>query len=407
VSAHKLLLADDSITIQKVVQLTFIDEGIDVTSTGDGDAAFLRFVEENPDIVLADVHMPGLNGYELCRRIKQSERSVPVVLLVGTFEPFDSDMAHEAGADAFLTKPFQSIRQLVDVVSNLLKNGPGVETAAATPAAEQDESFIETREIPREETAQLGDSGMDDEMIETTPAASLLAYDPAANTPESVPVSTPAQDLPGSFAAPVEEEEYRPDLAETKELIPPFQAEQAAEPEPEPEPVPETLPEPEYEVVEEPAADAVETEGAYAAFSEAPAADIRDESAERYSGFEIARENLYQAPPATIPESSSYETRPRFELVPEPPAPPSSMMEPSVDDSNLLEIPGPFSSGRSVEPAVAEPAAAVSSNEVSPEFVEAVTQRVMEKTNDDFFKNLVREMVPQVVREFAEEKVTE
>jgi hypothetical protein len=240
---------------------------------------------------------------------------------------------------------------------------------------------------------------MDDEMIETTPAASLLAYDPAANTPESVPVSTPAQDLPGSFAPPVEEEEYRPDLAETKELIPPFQAEQAAEPEPEPEPAAETLPEPEYEVVEEPAADAVETEGAYAAFSEAPAANIRDESAERYSGFEIVPENPYQE--SKPPAPPTFESRPRFELVPDAPA------APHAPGDDLLEIPGPFGGGRSVEPPPAASAAAAAADAVSPEFVEAVTQRVMEKMNDDFFKNLVREMVPQVVREFAEEKVTE
>ena len=74
-----------------------------------------------------------------------------------------------------------------------------------------------------------------------------------------------------------------------------------------------------------------------------------------------------------------------------------------MDD--LLEIPSSFGIIRSVEPAVQAPAPA--DNSVSAEFVEAVTQRVMEKMNDDFFKNLIRELVPQVVREFAEEKMTE
>jgi len=387
------------------VQLTFIDEGIDVTSTGDGDAAFLRFIEENPDIVLADVHMPGLNGYELCRRIKESENSVPVVLLVGTFEPFDSEMAHDAGADAFLTKPFQSIRQLVDVVTNLLQNGASVETAAAaSPVVEQDEeNFIETREIPRQEAAQLGDSGMDDEMIETTPAASLFAQG-AAKVPEPEAVSIPAYDIPQTFAPPVEdfappveEEEYRPDLADTRELIPPFQAEPSVEPEIESETAREPEAEPEYEIAEEPAADVIEAPNPAAAFSEAPAAETRNESTERYSGFEIVQENPYQAPAETAPEPPSFETRPRFELVPDTPAHSSA----PVDD--LLEIPGPFGVIRPVEPAVAAPA----DNAVSPEFVEAVTQRVMEKMNDDFFKDLIRELVPQVVREFAEEKMTE
>jgi CheY-like chemotaxis protein len=71
VSKRKLLLADDSITIQKVVNLTFADEGIEVISVGDGDSAMIKIGENAPDLILADVNMPGLNGYQICERIKQ------------------------------------------------------------------------------------------------------------------------------------------------------------------------------------------------------------------------------------------------------------------------------------------------------------------------------------------------
>ena len=121
----KLLLADDSVTIRKVVELTFADEGIDVTAVADADAAMARFVEDPPDIVLVDVGLPGLSGYQICEMIKSDEstRHIPVLLLVGSFEPFDQDQAEKACADGFLTKPFHSIRDLVNRVHALLQDG--------------------------------------------------------------------------------------------------------------------------------------------------------------------------------------------------------------------------------------------------------------------------------------------
>lgn len=81
-SIRKILLADDSVTIQKVVNLTFADEGVDVITVSDGDAAMEKFVEEKPDLVLADVNMPGLDGYRICEKIKQNSatKDIPVIL---------------------------------------------------------------------------------------------------------------------------------------------------------------------------------------------------------------------------------------------------------------------------------------------------------------------------------------
>ena len=164
-SKRKLLLADDSITIQKVVNLTFADEGIEVISVGDGDAAMRKFDEFMPDLVMADVNMPGLNGYEVCRIIKRTEetQNIPVILLVGSFEPFDEAEAKEAGADDFLTKPFQSIRQLVNKVTDLLnrRDRPSEETQAAAASTPVVDSFSETLEFDKqdispEETLKAG-----------------------------------------------------------------------------------------------------------------------------------------------------------------------------------------------------------------------------------------------------------
>jgi CheY-like chemotaxis protein len=135
----KLLLADDSITIQKVIQITFAHEDYQLTITDNGDTALVRAEELVPDLVLADVYMPGKNGYELCAAIKQSPalRQVPVLLLAGSFEPFDEGKARAAGADAWIEKPFES-QTLIDKVAELLSATPPADATAAplAPAAE-------------------------------------------------------------------------------------------------------------------------------------------------------------------------------------------------------------------------------------------------------------------------------
>jgi CheY-like chemotaxis protein len=92
---YTLLLADDSVTIQRVIELTFADEDIQVTAVSDGEQAIQCLETAPPDIVLADIGMPGRNGYEVARFIKQSPKlaHIPVVLLTGAFEPVDQARA--------------------------------------------------------------------------------------------------------------------------------------------------------------------------------------------------------------------------------------------------------------------------------------------------------------------------
>ncbi len=139
-AGRKLLLADDSITIQKVVALTFADEGVEVVTVSDGQEAIEQLGVITPDIVLADVFMPEVNGYEVCRYIKQNAKlkHIPVMLLVGSFEPFDEAEARRVGADDILRKPFQSIRRLIDKVGGLVGTKPTAEaTTAELPHVEE------------------------------------------------------------------------------------------------------------------------------------------------------------------------------------------------------------------------------------------------------------------------------
>src|SRR5512137_373009 len=105
-----LLLADDSVTIQKVVGIVFATEDYRVTAVDNGEDALRRARENRPDIILADVVMPRMNGYELCEAVKGDPglQGIPVILLAGTFEAFDEARARAARADGHLAKPFES-----------------------------------------------------------------------------------------------------------------------------------------------------------------------------------------------------------------------------------------------------------------------------------------------------------
>jgi CheY-like chemotaxis protein len=115
-----ILLADDSPTIQRLVTQTFVDGDLEIISVSNGDAAIKKFEELRPHLVLADIYMPGKDGYEVCTYIKShSELSAtPVILLAGAFDAFDEVTANKAGASAHITKPFEP-QALIDLVLSL------------------------------------------------------------------------------------------------------------------------------------------------------------------------------------------------------------------------------------------------------------------------------------------------
>src|SRR5262245_50079071 len=130
----KILLADDSITIQKVIELTFSDEDFEVVTVGNGRLAIERVQDVRPDIVLCDIIMPEKDGYEVCEFVKKHPAlsRTPVLLLTGAFEPFDQDRAARVGSDGFLAKPFEP-QTLIAKVKELL--GQAAARGAAPTAA--------------------------------------------------------------------------------------------------------------------------------------------------------------------------------------------------------------------------------------------------------------------------------
>jgi CheY-like chemotaxis protein len=126
--AKKLLLADDSQTIHRVLELTFAEEDFEIISAYNGNEALEKLKELKPDLVITDVNMPEMDGYQVCQHIKNDPETshIPVILLKGTFEPFDEAKADACHNDGIIAKPFQTkniIKTVKDILSTMQPSG--------------------------------------------------------------------------------------------------------------------------------------------------------------------------------------------------------------------------------------------------------------------------------------------
>jgi CheY-like chemotaxis protein len=236
----KILVADDNSNIQKMVGLALKDQGIDVVAVGNGEAAVRKISDIRPDLVLADVFMPVRNGYEVCQYVKSDSAlsHIPVILLVGAFDPLDEQEAQRVGADGVLKKPFVPPDPLISMVkSALARAGVSLTAASATksaahapaaefsapaashvpvatvpevPASMQSESFAE--EIPSRPQELKIDSGAH------PPAFGSLLETPVVKEEEDSSLTTQANPVPAmerdwrtaEVEEEVEEEEEEP-----------------------------------------------------------------------------------------------------------------------------------------------------------------------------------------------------
>jgi CheY-like chemotaxis protein len=211
----KILVADDSVTIQKIVALAFGCEDAVVESASTGDAAVDAAKSFKPDIVLADVVMPGGNGYDVCARLKADPElsHVPVVLMVGAFELFDEPEALRVQSDGRLTKPFDT-EELIQTVRSLAgdKMDQGTSEAAVEPVPQEDRKSDSTAVGTARENAQgarcmvservwksfLGPERVLDLLGSITPPAADASLDALAASPV---IPGAAKTGPGSMIA--------------------------------------------------------------------------------------------------------------------------------------------------------------------------------------------------------------
>ncbi|HEV2905181.1 MAG TPA: response regulator [Pyrinomonadaceae bacterium] len=375
IAGRKLLLADDSIAIQKVIDLTFTDEGMEVTTVGDGRDALEKLNQFTPDVVLADIYMPGVDGYELCKFIKEDERfrGVPVMLLVGSFEPFDEAEAKRAGADDVVTKPFQSIRDLVSRVGSLVSH----EDAARQETADQYSvlGLSQTEEKPVDETPFA-------EGAESAEQANVRVFveAPSMEPDATVFVEAPAMEV----EPPATAEHTCPPVidlqtADTKELEPISTAATAER---------ETI---ELQVVEEDAApkelkfddEGVLDLGDIDSFAAATSED------DFVLDVEVEPVTISSAPIAPVSDQTSFESvRPAIEEFVDAPDTPFE----KVKEAALTRV--------TDEPADEVSAAPLSEHSqtsgLSPDEIEAISRRVVEQMSDKVVREIAWEVVPEL-----------
>jgi CheY-like chemotaxis protein len=200
---HKLLLADDSVTIQRVIELTFADEDIQVLAVGDGKKAIASIQSERPDIVLADVGMPERDGYEVAAFVKTNTElaHIPVLLLTGAFEPVDEARARAVGCDGVLVKPFEP-QMVINRVKDLLagRKPAGLWTSGAAPSAPGPGTGDPRPAASQPQAPAAAAAGSLEDYFDRLDAAFAnmegAAPPPAIAGPQATPATKPPDDVP-------------------------------------------------------------------------------------------------------------------------------------------------------------------------------------------------------------------
>jgi DNA-binding response OmpR family regulator len=152
----KLLVADDSVTIHKVIELILADEDFEITSVHNGKDAIKSLKDSTPDIVLADIEMPQVGGYELCKYIMDNivtmeSKKIPVILMASAFDTIDETEVSKCGAKGYIKKPFEAqelLNKLNSFTGQTPKSSPSKPAASKPPASKpvalrSDETMIE------------------------------------------------------------------------------------------------------------------------------------------------------------------------------------------------------------------------------------------------------------------------
>lgn len=237
----KLLLADDSVTIQRVIELTFADEDVEVLAVGNGQQAIDRVQAERPDIVLADVGMPERDGYEVTAFIKGNPQlaHIPVLLLTGAFEPIDEARAKAVGCDGVLVKPFEP-QMVISRVRDLLAGNKTDEKAkrpAPGPAPVPHQIRADQAESPS--GLEAAGSGSLEEYFDRLDAALASKMAPAFAATVPTP-PTPVQNVRPAPAPAMAQEQRQPE----PERVTPIPVVEQVKPPAEPVRIRETAPQP-------------------------------------------------------------------------------------------------------------------------------------------------------------------
>ena len=124
----KVLIVDDDTNICELLRLYLEKDGFDTVIANDGEAAIVKFNLEEPDMVLLDIMLPKLDGWQVCRTIRKNS-NVPIIMLTAKGETFDKILGLDLGADDYVTKPFDSKEVVARVRAVLRRSASGDENA--------------------------------------------------------------------------------------------------------------------------------------------------------------------------------------------------------------------------------------------------------------------------------------
>ena len=401
-----ILLADDSITIQKVVELTFSEADYRVICVSTGGQALKKVAEVRPDIVLLDVIMPEKNGYEVCEQLKRnaSTRGIPVLLLTGTFEPFDKKRADAAGANGHVTKPFES-QVLVGKVEELI---------AATPAVSSDEQGGQMDIISGGDIYHVDPGRPSEGMRALHPGATAPAAGPAGFGAREAPAPTSPVPAVPSFSAhaPDRQAEDREEMSRPHPAMAPPDpasggsyvgfADLGMASEMDTEVVPDRFDDP----VGRPAS----ARGGHAQAGEggsgAPMGSLGAEDA--FQGSFEQEFDLVDEVPAGPSAAARPDEGPAW--TPPPEAPPAETWQ-SFDEPSEVERPEPAGMQAPVPSAPATPAH-VSAGDgrgvaLTPEMIDLIADKVVERLADRVVREIAWEVVPGVAEDLVRRRIKE
>ena len=138
---QKILIVDDDSHIAELVDLYLTKEFFKTRIVYDGIEAVKAFYEFSPDLVLLDLMLPGMDGYEVCKRIKQSS-NVPIIMLSAKGETFDKVLGLELGADDYIQKPFENKELVARVKAVLRRSKPAEQETVVSGTAAKDENTV-------------------------------------------------------------------------------------------------------------------------------------------------------------------------------------------------------------------------------------------------------------------------
>ncbi|MBR6772204.1 MAG: response regulator transcription factor [Clostridia bacterium] len=167
----KMLIAEDDSNIQELLKMYMTKEGFAVETASNGGEALVKFRVTNPDIVLLDIMMPGLDGWEVCHSIRK-ESNVPVIMLTARGETSDKVTGLELGADDYIVKPFEMTEVIARVNAVLRRYSP------SEPAEENDNCIVMDKLVINMESYQLT---VDGELMDIPPKEIELLFFLAKN----------------------------------------------------------------------------------------------------------------------------------------------------------------------------------------------------------------------------------